>query len=120
MPTCNCPTRSAYCWLKLKLELEQLTARIDQMDSVIQHTVKENRSLPAAHDHPGGVGQWAGRAALVAAIGSRERISERARPGGVGGDGSPRVLHRRQTEVMGISKRGNNWLRRLFVQRHAL
>ena len=37
---------------QLKLELEQLTARIEQMNSVIQHTVKRERGLPAAHDHP--------------------------------------------------------------------
>src|SRR5580692_11687551 len=38
---------------QLKLELEQLTARIEQMDSVIQHTVKENEACQRLTTIPG-------------------------------------------------------------------
>ena len=82
---------------QLQLELEQLTARIEQMDAVIQQTAKENEACQRLTAIPG-VGPVTATA-LVAAIGNGSRISERERPGGLGGDGSPRVFHRRQTEV---------------------
>ena len=82
---------------QLKLELDQLTARIEQMDAVIQQTAKENEACQRLTTIPG-IGPVTATA-LVAAIGNGSGISERARPGGVGGDGSPRVLHGRQAEV---------------------
>ncbi len=78
---------------QLGLEMDQLTARIEQMDAVIHHTATENEACRRLTSIPG-IGPVTATA-LVAAIGNGQRISERARSGGVGGDGSPRVLHGR-------------------------
>ena len=99
---------------QLQLELEQLTARVAQMDSVIQHTVKENEACQRLTAIPG-VGPVTATA-LVAAIGNgsgfRKGRDLAAWVGVVPREystgGKPRLL--------GISKRGNNYLRRLFVQ----
>jgi transposase len=99
---------------QLQLELDQLTARIAQMDSVIQHTVKENEACQRLTAIPG-VGPVTATA-LVAAIGNgsgfRKGRDLAAWVGVVPREystgGKPRLL--------GISKRGNNYLRRLFVQ----
>src|ERR1700693_5150250 len=53
---------------QLKLALELLTARVEQMDSVIQHTVKENEACQRLTTIPG-VGPVTATA-LVAAIGN--------------------------------------------------
>jgi transposase len=99
---------------QLQVELEQLAARIAQMDSVIQHTVKENEACQRLTAIPG-VGPVTATA-LVAAIGNgsgfRKGRDLAAWVGVVPREystgGKPRLL--------GISKRGNNYLRRLFVQ----
>ncbi len=46
----------------------------------------------------------------------RQRFSKRKRFGGMGRHGSTRALHRWQAKAAGHQKRGNNYLRRLFVQ----
>ena len=54
--------------MQLKLELEQLAERIQQMDSVIQHVVKENDACQRLTAIPG-IGPVTATA-LVAAIGN--------------------------------------------------
>ena len=78
---------------QLGLELDQLTARIEQMDAVIHQHGDRERGLPATHDHSRGRPGDRDRSGRCDR--QRKRISKRARSGGVGGDGSPRVLHRR-------------------------
>src|SRR6266478_2923156 len=86
---------------QLKIELEQLTARIEQMDRVIQQTAKENetcqrlfrssllKSAPGHRDGPDRCG------------GQREHFSKGTKSGCLDGNRSGRVLHRGQTEITG-------------------
>jgi transposase len=99
---------------QLKLELEQLTARIDQMDSVIRHTVKENEACQRLTTIPG-VGPVTATA-LVAAIGNGSGF-RRGRDLAAWVGMVPREYSTGgKQKLLGISKRGNNYLRRLFVQ----
>jgi transposase len=99
---------------QLKLELEQLTARIEQMDSVIQHTVKENEACQRLTTIPG-VGPVTATA-LVAAIGNGSGF-RRGRDLAAWLGMVPREYSTGgKQKLLGISKRGNNYLRRLFVQ----
>jgi transposase len=99
---------------QLKLELEQLTGRIEQMDSVIQHTVKENEACQRLTTIPG-VGPVTATA-LVAAIGNGSGF-RRGRDLAAWVGMVPREYSTGgKQKLLGISKRGNNYLRRLFVQ----
>ena len=100
--------------MQLKLELDELAARIEQMDGVIAQTAKENEACQRLTTIPG-IGPVTATA-LVAAVGNgtgfRKGRDLAAWVGMVPREystgGKPRLL--------GISKRGNNYLRRLFVQ----
>ena len=77
---------------QLRLELEQLTARIEQIDGVIQADGQRARGLPTTHHHPRdrpGDCDRAGRCHR-----QRSGISQRARSGSMGRHGAARVLHR--------------------------
>ncbi len=82
---------------QLQLELEQLSARIEQMDAVIQRNGQRERSLPTAHGDPGD--RPGDRDSFGCRYRQWRRLSKREGPGRLGGDGSPRVFDRRQTEV---------------------
>jgi transposase len=99
---------------QLKLELGQLDARIEQMDAVIQREARENEACQRLTTIPG-VGPVTATA-LVGAIGNASAFA-RGRdlstwmgivPGEYSTGGKQKLL--------GISKRGNKYLRRLFVQ----
>jgi transposase len=99
---------------QLKLELEQLAARIEQMDAVIEQEARENEACQRLTTIPG-VGPVTATA-LVSAIGNGSAFA-RGRdlstwmgivPGEYSTGGKQKLL--------GISKRGNKYLRRLFVQ----
>jgi transposase len=99
---------------QLKLELEQLAGRIEQMDAVIQQEARENEACQRLTTIPG-VGPVTATA-LVGAIGNGSAFA-RGRdlstwmgivPGEYTTGGKQKLL--------GISKRGNKYLRRLFVQ----
>ena len=99
---------------QLKLELEQLSARIDQLDVVILRRAKEDDACQRLTAIPG-VGPVTATA-LIAAIGNGSAF-QRGRDlaawiGIVPGEHSSGG---KQT-LLGISKRGNCDLRRLFVQ----
>jgi len=77
---------------QLKLELEQLAARIEQMDTVIQQLARENEACQRLTEIPG--------------VGPNCDCSDRC--GGqrkkfvcLDGDSSARMLHRRQAEATG-------------------
>jgi transposase len=99
---------------QLKVELDQLTARIEQMDEVLWQTVGQIEACQRLTSIPG-IGPVTATA-LVAAIGNGSGF-RRGRdlaawvgmvPREYSTGGKPKLL--------GISKRGNNYLRRLFVQ----
>jgi len=84
---------------QLKIELEQLTARIEEMDRVIQKTAKENEACQRLTEIPGvGPGH---RDVPDRCGGQREHFSKGTKSGGLDGNRSGRVLHRGQTEITG-------------------
>ena len=99
---------------QLKLELDQLAVRIDKADTVIQKTAQQNDACRRLLAIPG-VGPVTATA-LIAAIGNggafdkgREFAAWRGlvpREHSTGG----------RQKLLGISKRGNSYLRRLLVQ----
>ena len=99
---------------QLKLELEQLAARIEQMDTVIQREARENDACQRLTTIPG-VGPVTATA-LVAAVGNASAFAKgrdlSAWMGIVPGEYSTGG----KQKLLGISKRGNKYLRRLFVQ----
>ena len=99
---------------QLKLELEQLAGRIEQMDRVIQKTAKENEACQRLTEIPG-VGPVTATA-LIGAIGNASAFGKgralSAWMGIVPGEHSSGG----KQKLLGISKRGNKYLRRLFVQ----
>ena len=99
---------------QLKLELEQLAARIEQMDMVIQQEARENESCQRLPTIPG-VGPVTATA-LIAAVGNGSAFGKgrdlSAWMGIVPGEYSTGG----KQKLLGISKRGNKYLRRLFVQ----
>jgi transposase len=99
---------------QLQLELEQLAARIEQMDTVIQQEARENEACQRLTTIPG-VGPVTATA-LVGAIGNGSAFGKgrdlSAWMGIVPGEFSTGG----KQKLLGISKRGNKYLRRLFVQ----
>src|ERR1700675_3750474 len=99
---------------QLKIELEQLTARIAEMDRVIQKRAKENEDCQRLTEIPG-VGPVTATA-LIAAVGNastfRKGRNLAAWMGIVPGEYSTGG----KQKLLGISKRGNKYLRTLFVQ----
>jgi transposase len=99
---------------QLQLELEQLAARIEEMDRVIQKTARENEPCQRLTEIPG-VGPVTATA-LIAAVGNGSTFQKgrnlAARMGIVPGEYSTGG----KQKLLGISKRGNKYLRRLFVQ----
>jgi transposase len=99
---------------QLRVELDQLTARIEQMDTVIQQTAKENEACQRLTEIPG-IGPVTATA-LIAAVGNasdfRKGRNLAAWMGIVPGEYSTGG----KQKLLGISKRGNKYLRTLFVQ----
>jgi transposase len=99
---------------QLKLELEQLAGRIEPIDRVIQKTAKENEDCQRLTEIPG-VGPVTATA-LIAAVGNGSTFGKgrnlAAWMGIVPGEYSTGG----KQKLLGISKRSNTYLRRLFVQ----
>jgi transposase len=99
---------------QLQLELEQLAARIEPLDMVIQQEARENEACQRLTTIPG-VGPVTATA-LIGAIGNGSAFGRgrdlSAWMGIVPGEYSTGG----KQKLLGISKRGNNYLRRLFVQ----
>ena len=97
-----------------QVELEQLAARIEQMDRVIQKTAKENEACQRLTEIPG-VGPVTATA-LIGAIGNGSAFGKgralSAWMGIVPGEYSTGG----KQKLLGISKRGNKYLRTLFIQ----
>jgi transposase len=99
---------------QLKLELEQLAARIEQMDTVIQQEARENESCQRLTTIPG-VGPVTATA-LIAAVGNGSAFGKGRDPSAWMGIVPREYSTGGKQKLLGISKRGNKYLRRLFVQ----
>ena len=99
---------------QLQLELEQLTARIEQMDAVIQQTARENEACQRLTAIPG-IGPVTATA-LVAAIGNGAGFRRGKDLAAWVGMVPREYSTGGKQKLLGISKRGNSYLRRLFVQ----
>jgi transposase len=99
---------------QLKLELDQLTTRVEKMDAVIQQTAREDDACRRLTTIPG-VGPVTATA-LVAAIGAGTAF-RRGRDLAAWVGIVPREYSSGgKQKLLGISKRENSYLRRLFVQ----
>lgn len=99
---------------QLKLELDQLAIRLEEADALIQKTAQESEVCRRLDAIPG-IGPVTATA-LIAAIGNGAAFRKgREFAAWVG-----LVPHEHSTggkqKLLGISKRGNSYLRRLFVQ----
>lgn len=99
---------------QLHLELEQVGVRIDEMDAVIQQEVQKNEACQRLTEIPG-VGPVTATA-LIGAIGNGSAFGKgrdlSAWMGIVPGEYSTGG----KQKLLGISKRGNKYVRKLFVQ----
>jgi transposase len=99
---------------QLKLELEQLSARIDQLDVAILERAKEDEACQRLTTIPG-VGPVTATA-VIAAVGNGSAFGRgRDLAAWIGMVPGEHSSGGKQT-LLGISKRGNSYLRRLFVQ----
>lgn len=99
---------------QLQVELGQLTGRIEQMDAVIQQRAREDEACQRLTTIPG-VGPVTATA-LIAAIGNGAGF-RRGRDLAAWVGMVPRECSTGgKQKLLGISKRGNAYLRRLFVQ----
>src|ERR1700681_505925 len=99
---------------QLKIELEQLAARIEEMDRVIQKTAKDNDDCQRLTEIPG-VGPVTATA-LVAAVGNASTFGKGRKLAAWMGIVPGEYTTGGKQKLLGISKRGNKYLRRLFVQ----
>ena len=99
---------------QMQLELEQLSARIEQMDAVIQETAKDNQACQRLTAIPG-IGPVTATA-LVAAIGNGAGFRRGKDLAAWVGMVPREYSTGGKQKLLGISKRGNSYLRRLFVQ----
>jgi transposase len=99
---------------QLKVELDQLSGRIDQMDTVIQQRAREDEACQRVTTIPG-VGPVTATA-LIAAIGNGTAFRKgRDLAAWIGMVPREHSTSGKQ-KLLGISKRGNAYLRTLFVQ----
>jgi transposase len=99
---------------QLKLELDQLSDRIEQMDTVIERQARENEACQRLTSIPG-VGPVTATA-LVCAVGNASGF-RRGRDLAAWVGLVPREYSTGgKQRLLGISKQGNKYLRRLFVQ----
>src|SRR6202142_1981908 len=99
---------------QLKRELEQLTARIEEMDRVMQKTAKENEDCQRLTEIPG-VGPVTATA-LIAAVGNASTFRKGRNLAAWMGIVPGEYTTGGKQKLLGISKRGNKYLRTLFIQ----
>jgi transposase len=99
---------------QLKLELDQLTARIGEMDRVIQQTARENEACQRLTEIPG-VGPVTATA-LIAAVGNASSFRKGRNLSAWMGIVPGEYTTGGKQKLLGISKRGNKYLRTLFIQ----
>jgi len=99
---------------QLKLELEQLTARVEQLDVVILERAKEDEGCQRLTAIPG-VGPVTATA-LIAAVGNGSAFRKGRDLAAWIGMVPRECSSGGKQKLLSISKRGNAYLRRLFVQ----
>jgi transposase len=99
---------------QLQLELEQLAARIEPLDLVIQQEAGENEACQRLTTIPG-VGPVTATA-LIGAIGNGSAFGKGRDLSAWMGIVPGQYSTGGKQKLLGISKRGNKYLRRLFVQ----
>src|SRR6201981_3439717 len=99
---------------QLKLDLDQLAVRIDEADAVIQKTAHENEACRRLVAIPG-IGPVTA-SALIAAIGNGGAFHKGREFAAWMGLVPREHSTGGKQKLLGISKRGNSYLRRLFVQ----
>jgi transposase len=99
---------------QLKLDLDQLAERIDEADAVIKKTAHENESCRRLVAIPG-IGPVTATA-LIAAIGNGGAFHKGREFAAWMGVVPREHSTGGKQKLLGISKRGNSYLRRLFVQ----
>ena len=99
---------------QLQVELNQLTERIEQMDTVIQQTARENEACQRLTEIPG-IGPVTATA-LVAAVGNGSTFQKGRNLAAWMGIVPGEYTTGGKQKLLGISKRGNKYLRTLFIQ----
>ncbi len=99
---------------QLKLELDHLDLRIDEADALIKKTVRENEACQRLVAIPG-IGPVTATA-VIAAIGNGAAFHKGREFAAWLGVVPREHSTGGQQKLLGISKRGNSYLRRLFVQ----
>jgi len=99
---------------QLRIELDQLSTRIEEMDALIARTSKENDACQRLTSIPG-VGPVTATA-LVAAIGNGSAFRKGRDLAAWVGLVPREYSTGGKQRLLGISKQGNSYLRRLFVQ----
>jgi transposase len=99
---------------QLKLDLDQLSVRIDEADAVIQKTAHENEACRRLVTIPG-IGPVTATA-LIAAIGNGAAFRKGREFAAWMGVVPREHSTGGKQKLLGISKRGNSYLRRLFAQ----
>ena len=99
---------------QLKLDLDQLAERIDEADAVIQKTADENEACQRLVEIPG-IGPVTATA-VIAAIGNGGAFHKGREFSAWLGIVPREHSTGGQQKLLGISKQGNSYLRRLFVQ----
>jgi transposase len=99
---------------QMKLELDQLNARIAQLDAVIAQTAREQENCQRLTDIPG-IGPVTATA-LVAAVGNGAAFQKGREMAAWIGLAPREHSTGGKQKLLGISKHGNGYLRRLFVQ----
>src|SRR5258707_13677590 len=97
---------------QLKLDLDQLAARIDEADAVIRKTAHENEACRRLVAIPG-IGPVTATA-LIAAIGNGGAFHKGREFAAWLGVGNREQSPRGHRKLRGISNRWNSYLRRLF------
>lgn len=112
----NSPLSASFQLLltQMKLELEQLNTRIGQMDAIVEQQAREQESCERLTEIPG-IGPVTATA-LVAAVGNGMAFRQgRELAAWIGLVPREHSTGGKQ-KLLGISKRGNGYLRRLLVQ----
>ena len=99
---------------QLKLELDQLASRIDEADSAMERTARENEACRRLTAIPG-IGPVSATA-FIAAIGNGAAFSRGCEFSAWVGMVPRQDSTGGKQRLPGIGKRGNSYLRRLFVQ----
>jgi transposase len=97
-----------------KLELEQLASGIAEMNRVIQKTARENEACQRLTEIPG-VGPVTATA-LIAAVGNASAFEKGRNLAAWMGIVPREYSTGGKQKLLGISKRGNKYLRTLFIQ----